>query len=239
MSLDKIDTDSKLVQDVKLALNELGSEMDVELAWIKAHVNYKGNELADRLAKTGTKLINKSRIDPGRATINSQISNHMYDKWNERWVNSSGHRQTKLFLPNVYNRGNAKKARLLSRQDTGILVRNITGHAFLRRHNDIVENGYYAKPTENMDISATEEYTRPEPDPLTDVDLDSPGYAVACRLCRMHGSTETPFHLLSVCNATWRERRDHLHTYNSINAPYTTWRPKQLVGFYKALNLEN
>ena len=54
--------------------------LDVELAWIKAHVNYKGNELADRLAKTGTKLANKAQIEPGRATINSQISKHMYLK---------------------------------------------------------------------------------------------------------------------------------------------------------------
>ena len=239
MSIDKIDTDSKLVQDVKEALNKLGSEMTVELAWIKAHVNHKGNELADRLAKTGTKMVNKATMEPGRAMINAQITKHIYDRWNERWVNNSGHRQTKVFLPNVYNRGTAKNARLLSRQDTGILVRNITGHAFLGRHNDIVEIGYYAKPNDALDQSDYEEHLGTEPDPLAEVDLDTPNYAVACRLCKTHRSIETPFHLLSECNATWRERRDHLQTYNNINAHYTSWKPTQLVGFYKALSLEN
>ena len=235
MSLENIDTESQLVREVKEELNNLGRQITVELAWIKAHVNYKGNEIADKLAKTGTKLPTKACIAPGRATINAQVTKHMYELWNERWLQTEGHRQTKMFIPNVYRRGNAKKARLLSRKDTGTLVRNITGHAFLRRHNEIIENGYVAA----QNAEDTPHPPVPTPAPFTEVDLESPNYARNCRLCRDHYSIETPFHLLGECNALWGPRRDHFRTYHNISAPFTDWEPSQLVGFYNEVNLEN
>ena len=166
----------------------------------------------------------------------------MYEIWNDRWTNTPGHRQTKLFLPTVHNRGLGKKARELSRNDTGILVRNITGHAFLRRHNNIIENGYVATyPNEVnqtlLDHIADNSNT-PTPDDLAEIDLTSESYATACRLCRQHGSVETPFHLLQ-CNALWRERRDHFKTYDAITAPFTNWKPQQLVDFFKQVKLED
>ena len=50
------DTSSKLVRQTKVALNNLGKDYQINIQWIKAHVNNKGNEIADQLAKTGTKL---------------------------------------------------------------------------------------------------------------------------------------------------------------------------------------
>ena len=241
MSLNKIDTDSRLVAEVKHALNELGSHLKVELAWVKAHVNHKGNEIADRLAKTGTKLATKTHIGPGRSTINNHITQYMYGKWNERWINTPGHRQTKLFLPTTLNRGLGKKARELSRTDTGILVRHITGHAFLRRHNDIIDKGYvatYSNEVNQTFLNHINSDNTLHPDEFAEVDINSENYATACRLCKQHGSVETPFHLLE-CNALWRERRDHFRTYSQIQAPFTNWKPQQLVDFFKDVNLEN
>ena len=83
-ALRNIDTESRLVKDTKLSLNELSKHIDVELGWIKAHVNHKGNEMADTLAKTGTKLKNKVEIGPSRAHINSETTKPMYNTWNER-----------------------------------------------------------------------------------------------------------------------------------------------------------
>ena len=115
------------MEETKIALNELAKHVEVELGWIKAHVNYKGNEMADTLAKTGTKLCNKAAVGPSRAHINSQITSHIYKEWDDRWSNTTGLRQTKLFIPNVRNRGRGKKARNLNRHDLGTLIRNLTG----------------------------------------------------------------------------------------------------------------
>ena len=181
LALDKVDTESQLVLDTKLALNRLGKALKVQLGWIKAHVNYKGNEMADTLAKTGIRVNQSELIGPSRAAINAQITSHIYDKWNERWVSNNNHRQSKKFMPDVYQRGRAKLARGLSRQDTGILVRNITGHAFLQRHNNIIKNGYTAPVPNEIDdefmnhISNTGTDGIRDPGPLAEVDLEQPG----------------------------------------------------------------
>ena len=127
----------------------------------------------------------------------------------------------------------------------GILVRNVTGHAFLRRHNNIIENGYSAQISDTINSTFIAHITEgnteealPNIAPWVEADLDQPGYETACRACRQVNSVETPFHLLS-CDALWRERRDHLYTYLNIDAPYTTWKPQQVVDFYKHVNLEN
>ena len=242
LALDKIDTDSRLVLEVKEALNALCNRTDVELSWIKAHVNYKGNEMADRLAKTGTKLMATETVGPGRTTINGKITQHIYSLWNERWQSAKGYRQSKLFMPNVFNRGRGKKSRELSRHDIGILVRNITGHAFLRKHNQIIEHGYHAQtPNEitpeflaHIDNAEVDEVS---PSPLEEVDLNSGRYAVACRKCRAHTSVETPYHLIAECEATWKERASHMRTYHMNDIQ--NWKPTEVVAFFKELNLED
>ena len=109
--------------------------------------------MADTLAKTGTRLTIKENIGPSRAHINAHITSHMYKTWNDRWIQTKGLRQTKLFIQNVGNRGRAKKARDLNRNDMGILVRNLTGHAFIRRHNYIVGSVIPEVNTETLQMT--------------------------------------------------------------------------------------
>ena len=149
-------------------------------------------------------------------------------------------RQTKAFLPTVLNRGRAKKARDLSRYDMGILVRNLTGHAFLRRHNFIID----AKTTETHDeisdnfLEPTNGNNTPTLNPLHEADLTRPENAKICRLCRDASSLETPYHLYTECPSVWKLRRDHLHTYH-MHDENPQWKPQTFVDFFKTLDLEN
>ena len=229
-ALDRIDTDSKLVRDTKLALNTLGKSIKIELAWVKAHVNYKGNELADRLAKTGTKLQSRSNIGPSRAHINAKINEEMYKEWNQRWMSLPGHRQTKALLPSVYDRGKAKQARSLTRADLGIYVRNITGHCFMARHNNIVGNSNptQTNATQNslLDLDGSED----EPSAILRRQAE-------CRKCQLTNTEETPLHLIFECEAIWYER------WESFGTPLLNdrikWKPQSFVAFFKKMKLEN
>lgn len=59
-ALDNFDTQCTTLKLAKEALSSLGSEYQLEPHWVKAHVNNKGNDIADRAAKTGCKLTNLS-----------------------------------------------------------------------------------------------------------------------------------------------------------------------------------
>ena len=85
MALDNVDTSSELVKHTKNAINELANTHEIHLRWIKAHVDHKGNEIADAAAKTGCTLQNEQNIKPSRAHIKSLINDEMYKIWNQRW----------------------------------------------------------------------------------------------------------------------------------------------------------
>ena len=165
----------------------------------------------------------------------------MYNTWNERWLNTAGMRQTKIFIPNIFNRGRAKKARNLNRNDMGILIRNVTGHAFLRRHNYIVNATIEEADdeiNENFLSHINNTQSQPVLNPLDEADLSLQENARICRKCRDPTSLETPYHLFTECPAVWKDRRDHLGTYDMYEA-HPTWKPQPFVDFFKSLNLEN
>ena len=68
-SLENINTTSNLVVRTKQALNELGRNYSVELHWVKAHVNNKGNEIADRAAKTGCCITDREPTSQSNAFV--------------------------------------------------------------------------------------------------------------------------------------------------------------------------
>ena len=55
-ALDSSKVGSHLVLDSIKSLNQLGSSHHVEITWIPGHSNYKGNELADKLAREGSSV---------------------------------------------------------------------------------------------------------------------------------------------------------------------------------------
>ena len=243
-ALSNIDTTSQLVKETKLELNKLGKEITIDMAWIKAHVNHKGNEMADQIAKTGTKLNPTEEIRPSKCYIKSIANKHMYEEWNNTWTQTKGHRQSKLFMPNVYQRGRANKTRNLSREDLSVLVRYITGHAFLRRHNHIIamktlrsnlnlsdDVEYESNTTQDESQKETHHY-------LDEMDITNEKQGLVCRKCRLPYTEETPHHIIVKCDAIWRQRWAHLKTPIIDDEIYENWEPEQLALFLKTMNLE-
>ena len=55
-SLGKLENKNVQVKETKSSLNKLGENNQVTLNWIPAHEDHKGNEIADRLAKRGSRV---------------------------------------------------------------------------------------------------------------------------------------------------------------------------------------
>ena len=135
-ALQNIETNSNLVKHTKEDLNNLVETHNITLQWIKAHVNNKGNEIADRAAKTGSKLEPTVEIGYDKAHVKRVIKDELYSAWNRRWQTAGNCRQA-FFFHKFVDRSKSKKIMKLSRHDLGILVRYTTGHAHLRRLNKI------------------------------------------------------------------------------------------------------
>ena len=138
-ALDKVTTNSETVLKCMEDLNTLGTNNDISLKLIKAHVGNLGNETADALAKRGTKLGEDKKIegisDPV-INLKNNIKNHYYKRWNREWKTYPDARQTKQWFPNT-DRHKSKKILQLDKVQLGKTVQFLTGHNNLMRHRHI------------------------------------------------------------------------------------------------------
>jgi len=135
-------TESQLVLDTMIALNELGHDNHITISWVKAHVGHKGNEEADRLAKLGatSPALQVPNVGISPKTSRSLITDQMIEKWNQAWHAYPKARQTKQWFPDV-NR--LKAMQLLKAADRPLLsglVQLFSGHNFLKRHENVIDN---------------------------------------------------------------------------------------------------
>lgn len=235
-------TTSKTVLETINLLNEVGKKITLNLRWIKAHVSHQGNEMADTLAKTATTLTSKKLTYLSTAYIKNKIRENTYKVWDEKWTSTDKYRQTKLFMPHP-DPGKSKKIMNLNRHDLDLLVRNVTGHAHLQRHNTLITQGRYADSTKSRDLAYSLtgnenefDYTRTqsEIDDLTDPHLAG----MTCRHCKLHNTVETPIHLYDECLAHWRIRRE-IFGYHVIYRHTQDWDPAKLANFFSHINAEN
>ena len=127
-SLDKFRCLSKTVVRAVEALNTLGSNRQrLELNWIKAHNNYRGNERADELARNAAyhNVVNFS-IDPPFSTIKSNLAREINEAWITEWRNEGSCRMSKIFYPEPH-KSKAKELCNLSRDKSRRLIEIITG----------------------------------------------------------------------------------------------------------------
>jgi hypothetical protein len=84
-----------------LAANQLGTNNQLTLRWIKAHTGTSANEVADSLAKKCSKSITHDRREfPPRSNryTNNSIFINIISLWRARWSKEKCC-QTKLFYP--------------------------------------------------------------------------------------------------------------------------------------------
>ena len=128
LSLDNIKYKSSLVKDTIDALNTLGSMVNrLDLAWIKAHNNYSGNERADELAKNSMyNSVGYFNVKPPLSFTKFQLKNMVNTIWQSRWAATKSCRMTKIFYPS-YSMAKAKELCKLSRSDARRLIEIVTG----------------------------------------------------------------------------------------------------------------
>ena len=86
----------------------------IELCWIPAHCDIKGNEEADHLAKEGLECQNVSTVGLGKTEMYSLVRKAFKAKWQASWDEYSKGKLVNTILPNVgkikleFNRTNRK-----------------------------------------------------------------------------------------------------------------------------------
>ena len=178
-ALENTDLYSDCVRQARHVLNILGRDNSLTLRWIEAHKGWYWNEIADRLAKKGSTPACKRKWQeplPNKRSVFADIEQITLKKWVHRWKNSPDYRQSKYFLSKPHK---SKSDILLQfpRDTVSKIVRFVTGHAFLKRHNSVI---FYKTNNPPGDIS--------------------------CRLCDDVDSEETPHHIITECERLdlWR-----------------------------------
>ena len=130
---------SKSVRDTLTSVKELAANNNLTLRWVKAHVGNRFNEEADTAAKEASRKPNTNAVQAYLPTCT--LNQILRDKWNKiwksRWDAYDAGRQSKLFLDGPFFRANAL---INSNKSTiGRFVRFITGHAFIKWHNEVIK----------------------------------------------------------------------------------------------------
>ena len=114
-------------------LRRAKENLRIAITWIKGHADYTGNELADCLAKTGTKQEVHWVPPVPLSDLYYKIHQFFLARWQTRWQDIKTCRQTKAFFPQV---GTAKLRKLAHwrRESLNLLVQAGTGHALVAHH---------------------------------------------------------------------------------------------------------
>ena len=115
-------------------------------------------------------------------------------------------------------------------------MRYTTGHAHLRRHNQIANT---ASPVPSPYPENQYKAVDPDENMFANNIANLNNYQIRCRKCNIKGSEETPMHIFKDCLAVWRERLHYLGAYTFEKDEHTDWEPSSLLGFFKTLDLEN
>ena len=139
-ALSKTEINNKIVLDTLEALNALGKRTRLMLKWIKAHNNYKGNEIADTQAKLGATKPAQVRVPIPKSEINNVIKSNTMKIWSNRYANQFKSSTMEILVPSLEPYLSAQLMKL-SRLDLSIAVQYLTGHNFLLHHEKKMKTG--------------------------------------------------------------------------------------------------
>ena len=80
------------------------------------------------------------------------------------------------------------------------------------------------------------QYELKDPDDCHTGDFDR---QITCRICKLKGREETPYHLAAECLGAWQARWEYLGCYSMEKDEVLHWDPPTLLQFFKHFDLEN
>ena len=136
-----------LVARCKRLLNVISMTNEVTINWIPGHSDQMGNEIADRLAKLGTKHNVITNVPVPDAAVKQDIKKWMKQKHQREWSNperSDFCRQTKMILPEI-NSKFWKQLKRYPRHMMNRITQLYTGQSLLQK--DLHKIGLADSPT--------------------------------------------------------------------------------------------
>ena len=141
-SLVNLKVKSKTVKTCIDNLNLIASDCAVHLKYVKAHSEWSGNHFADFCARQGTTTsTNRLDIPMPISWVKQKITNLAYKIWTNRWFSIKEARQTKLWIQKP-NKVISNFMINCSRKDLSLVCQMITGHNFLNRHENVINQAH-------------------------------------------------------------------------------------------------
>ena len=228
---------SQLVLDTIDLLDEASRVTElkrIELHWVKAHVNHKGNERADANAKDGannpswTKGVIRPKL--AQSVQHAAVHKAMLHTWTQRWIHdTSDSRQTRMWFPSGPVSSFSFSLLRTPRIVCGQLIQFLTGHNHLNRHVNLIAQ----KQRDNQAARAARRAaigleSDSEEEPITVPDS-------GCDFCGV--GKQTSEHILSQCDkfATLRL----MHFGNAYPLPPFTMPLNKLIDFLREAQIKS
>ena len=128
---------NSMIRQIREDIMDINEKVDnIKIIYWPAQIGIEGNELADGLAKTGTKKAKHLQPDPKITLCELKQSNKVLSikKWSMGWNNSFQHKY-KYIVPNIIQQNLAKRSMLLkntSRKGITKIMRLKTGPSMLK-----------------------------------------------------------------------------------------------------------
>lgn len=129
-------TTSKLVDECKDYLNQIGMRNQITLVWVPGHSGVEGNERADALARLGSSTAgygSEPYIPIPQSLCAKALKDWVKTKHTERWLAYEGGMHTKHFLSEPAEKW-SKSLINMDRNRIRRVVGAITGHCGLNKH---------------------------------------------------------------------------------------------------------